>query len=364
MQKLVRSIKKLWHSLRCSPIAIGGVRYSIFAFLLSLSLSGYAQENLVFEGGGIRGIAYCGALEVLQQHNMLGGVKRVAGTSVGAIQATLVALNYTPQEMAAIIADLNLKHFNDGGFIFMGGAHRMRKNYGWYKGNKLRNWIGDLIEARTGQADLTFAQLHALAQTKGFKDLYITGTDLTQQCIEVFSYETYPDMKITDAVRISVSIPLYYGAVFMDSLQHITYRPKKHLNYRVFVDGGILSNFPIHTFDDKRYFARADSALQTTRNPATLGIRLDSDDQIKYDLDGKGLAPFRITSMKSYIGAFYNVILENLNRQDLTPEDWKRTLSISTAGIGPKVRKLPTRDKDALINSGRKGAEAFLERKP
>jgi NTE family protein len=340
-----------------------GVPCSIFAFLFcSLSISTHAQpcKNLVFEGGGIRGIAYCGALEVLQQHNLLDSVKRVAGTSVGAIQATVVALNYTPQEMATLIADLNLRHFNDGGFMFIGGAHRLRKNYGWYKGNKLRSWIGHLIETKTGNADLTFGELHMLAQTKGYKDLYVTGTDLTRQCLEVFSYENHPNMKIKDAVRISVSIPLYYGAVFMDSLQNITYRPRKNTHYRIFVDGGIIGNFPIHIFDHPRYMAGADTSQQSLHNANTIGIRLDSDAQIRYDLDGKGLAPFRITGMKSYMGAFYNVILENLNRQSLTPEDWKRTISISTAGVGPKVRKLAVRDKEGLVNSGKKGAEAFL----
>jgi len=345
------------------------LRHSIFAFTVSLivastpSLTAHAQpcDNLVFEGGGIRGIAYCGALEVLQQSGKLNEVKRVAGTSVGAIQATVVALNYTPQEMAMLIADLNLKHFNDGGFIFIGGTHRLRRNYGWYKGNKLRTWIGDLLETKTGNAELTFGELHALAQTKGFKDLYVTGTDLTQQRMEVFSYENYPDMKIKDAVRISVSIPLYYGAVFMDSLQNITYRPQKNTKYRIFIDGGIIGNFPIHIFDQARYMTNADSTAHIKYNPNTLGIRLDSDDQIRYDMDGKGLAPFRITGMKSYMSAFYTVILENLNRQNLTSEDWKRTISISTAYIGPKVRKLPAHDKDALIASGRKGTEAFLK---
>jgi len=334
----------------CIRYSIFNIHYSIFAFIL-FAFQAHAQpcDNLVFEGGGIRGIAYCGALEVLQQYGKLNDLKRVAGTSVGAIQATVVALNYTPQEMATLIADLNLKHFNDGGFIFIGGTHRLRRNFGWYKGNKLRAWVGQLLEEKTGNNDLTFGELHALAQTRGFKDLYVTGTDLTEQRMEVFSYENYPHMKIKDAVRISVSIPLYYGAVFMDSTQNITYKPRKHVSYRVFVDGGIVGNFPIHIFDEPRYGSN------------TLGIRLDTDDQIRYDHDGKGLAPFRITGMKSYMGAFYNVILENLNRQSLTPEDWKRTVSISTAGIGPKVKKLHARDKNALISSGRKGAEAFLQ---
>ncbi|WP_226163281.1 patatin-like phospholipase family protein [Hymenobacter terricola] len=48
-------------------------------------------RNLVMEGGGIRGIAYGGALLELEQQGILRGLERVGGTSAGAIQAALLA---------------------------------------------------------------------------------------------------------------------------------------------------------------------------------------------------------------------------------------------------------------------------------
>ncbi|VFS56685.1 Patatin-like phospholipase [Leminorella grimontii] len=54
----------------------------------------YPFENLVFEGGGVKGIAYVGALEVLEEEGILDNVKNVAGSSVGAIAAVLVGLGY------------------------------------------------------------------------------------------------------------------------------------------------------------------------------------------------------------------------------------------------------------------------------
>ncbi len=44
-------------------------------------------RNLVFEGGGVRGIAYAGALRVLEERGSLSVVERVGGTSVGAVTA-------------------------------------------------------------------------------------------------------------------------------------------------------------------------------------------------------------------------------------------------------------------------------------
>ena len=42
-------------------------------------------RNLVFEGGGVKGIAYAGAVAVLEDKGILPGIRRVAGTSAGAI---------------------------------------------------------------------------------------------------------------------------------------------------------------------------------------------------------------------------------------------------------------------------------------
>ena len=52
-------------------------------------------RNLVMEGGGIRGIAYGGALLELEQRGVLAGLRRVGGTSAGAIQAALLAVGYS-----------------------------------------------------------------------------------------------------------------------------------------------------------------------------------------------------------------------------------------------------------------------------
>jgi NTE family protein len=333
-------------------------------FLFTKNIAAQSYENLVFEGGGVRGIAYCGALDVLEKKGIVKDLKRVAGTSAGAIQAALVSLNYSSEEITRIIGEMNVKKFNDGHMIFFGGSNRLRKNYGWYKGDVFLKWIERLIAKKTGNPNLTFKQLHDLAQNdRAFKDLYITATNLSKQRAELLSYESFPDMKISDAVRISISIPLYYRAAFMDSLHHITYKPKTATKYDILVDGGILDNYPIHTFDKKRYINVNDTSSQAFVNHSTLGIRLDSEEQIRYDSANLGLAPVEITGFKSYLLAFYNIIIENLNRQKLTPEDWTRTISVSTENIGPRVKRTSAKSKETLIDSGKRSAEAFLSKR-
>ncbi len=58
----------------------------------------YSFQNLVFEGGGVKGIGYVGALEVLDGKGILPSITRVGGTSAGAITAFLLGLDYSNAE--------------------------------------------------------------------------------------------------------------------------------------------------------------------------------------------------------------------------------------------------------------------------
>jgi NTE family protein len=70
----------------------------------------------------------------------------------------------------------------------------------------------------------------------------------------VFGYETHPTMRVADAVRISMSIPLYFRAVLLDAdNQVIQGRPKAGQPVQVLVDGGLLANYPLHIFDQPQY---------------------------------------------------------------------------------------------------------------
>jgi len=333
----------------------------LFSCLLTIKSVSLAQstreiKNLVFEGAGIRGIAYCGALQEMESHGMMLPIQRVAGTSAGAIMAMAVSLGYSSAEVANIIGGTNFKSFNDGRYFFIGGINRVNKYFGWYRSNKFDQWIGKLIDTKTGNADITFLELHQ----RNFKDLYITGTCLNKQKPVLFSFETYPNMRIRDAVRISMSIPLYFEAVFLDKNGQIVNHPSNKQDLDVMVDGGFTGNFPIHVFDSTRYQACFDSN-QFVHNFQTIGFRIDSDAQIKKDSTGAELAELPINNLKNYLGAFYNIVIENLNRQSLTNSDWARTVSISDGGIGPRLRKLSKKDIEVLMENGRVAINKHLD---
>jgi NTE family protein len=315
-----------------------------------LQLQLYAQtkpviKNLVFEGAGIRGIAYCGAIKEMESAGIMKPVEKVGGTSAGAVVALTISLGYTGREIQDIIAKTNFKKFNDGSYFFAGGFNRMNKYFGWYRGQKIEKWLEEIIYKKTSNADITFEELHQ----KGFKDLYITGTCLNKQKLIIFSHETYPAMKVKDAVRISMSIPLYFESVFIDTDGKVIHHPKNKEGLDVMVDGGITANFPIRIFD-----------TGANNNEATLGFRIDSDEQINNDRESKNIAPLPVDNLQQYLKAFYNMIIETLNRQQLTAEDWQRTVSISDGKIGPRIRKLSAAEINILIENGRQAMKNFL----
>lgn len=134
----------------------------ISVFILFYANNAISQcqiENLVFEGAGIRGIAYAGVIEELEKQGKLKHINKVGGTSAGAITALMISLGYSSSEIESIITSTKFKKFNDGRFIFFGAFIRLNKKYGWYRGEKFNDWIGKLIKEKTGDPEITFEEL-------------------------------------------------------------------------------------------------------------------------------------------------------------------------------------------------------------
>ena len=149
----------------------------------------------------------------------------------------------------------------------------------------------------------------------------------------------------------------------------ITGKPAPGQPVQVLVDGGLLANYPVDLFDKPRYLPAGTAAAPDARgnvfNPETLGLRLDRAEQIPLDTRPAGrqqLAPYDITDFNTYVGALYTVALENLN--PVQPADWQRTISIDFLGFSPKIKRMSDAQKKQLMDSGRKGAQAFLALSP
>lgn len=243
-----------------------------------LPFSRSQYRNLVFKGGGVRGIAYMGALEVLEQEGILGSIERVAGTSSGAIAATLVSFRKPIDDTIRMFDSLDLgkvpqngpgSHAKAFGFLPLPNTESYRRifeRYGWYSSEYFYDWLQEVIAGQcSGKKDATFNDF----KRRGFRDLHIIASNLSRRCAQVFSYATTPDVAVADAVRMSMSIPLYFEALRFDG--------QKFGQGDYFVDGGLYNNYPIHVFDQEKYV----HSLRNFRggiNWETLGLFLMPDD--------------------------------------------------------------------------------------
>ncbi len=339
--------------------------YFLFLFLLPATLFSqpdYKYKNLALEGGGVRGLAYAGALEVLEQKNILQHIERVAGSSAGAIAGLMISLGYNSTEIDSILQNLKIQQFNDGKDI-VGKIIRIKKEYGLFKGNKFEKWLGKLIEYKTGDSNTTFNDLHKKhLQDNIFKDFYCTGTNISRQQLEIFSWETWPQMELKTAVHISSCIPFYFKPVAIDSIGKEVSAKKILPVCDLYVDGGMLCNFPINMFDSCPAGQNPLISENVEYNYETLGLKLEREKQVQEFSKNKTIiAPYQIKNMKEYTSAVMNLMMEKLNRNsaDLSNEKG-RTIYISYGEFSGRVRKISQEEKRILHDNGVAAANQFF----
>jgi len=326
----------------------------------------YPFRNLVFEGGGVKGIAYVGAMQVLEAKGILKDIVRVGGTSAGAINATLLGLNYSVDETMQTLSRLNFRRFLDDSWGIVRDTNRLITDFGWYKGDFFRTWIGEIIEAKTGNSESTFLEVDSLKKERNFRDLHFIGTNLSTGFGEVLSFEHTPRMCVADAVRISMSIPLFFAA-------------KRSMRGDVYVDGGVVDNYPVKVFDRQKYVqehfavppyyeehnkelrAAGKDISPYVYNKETLGFRLDSAREIAVFRDQAEPEHQKIEDFFAYTWALVETILSIQNNYHLHGDDWQRTIYIDTLGVGTTDFDLNDDKKDALVASGRTNTQKYLE---
>lgn len=327
----------------------------------------YHFRNLVFEGGGVKGIAYAGALRVMEEKNILGSIKRVGGASAGAIMAVLLGLAYSLSDIKKILSELDFRNFMDDSTGVVRDFRRLVNEFGWCRGEFFRAWIGELIRKKTGNSEATFNDLHSAGKKAGYRSLFLMGTNLSTGFAEVFSHEHTPRMCIADAARISMSIPLFFAA-------------RRSMRGDVYVDGGLIDNYPVKLFDRKKYvekhfrippyYKKHNSRLKKegkkispyVYNMETLGFRLDSAKEIAVFRDQAEPEKRNIADFFQYSSALVGAILNIQDSAHLHSDDWERTIYIDTLGVDTTDFDLKDERKNDLIDSGYKWTKNYFDK--
>lgn len=306
-------------------------------------------ENLCFEGGGVNGVCYPGALqefEVAVNGKFLSGTKNVVGSSVGSIIATGVACGATADQLRAKVLSIDFESLLDDSWGIVDDVYRVFTEYGFYKGDALYNLVGTTIQEFTGRADLTFDDLY----NKTGKHLVVTGTNIDTENTVYFSRLKYPTMQVRDAVRISASFPLFYKSV--------------NFNNSYWVDGGLLNNYPIGVFDTPRY-------CNNGFNTKTLGFKIlhasedpNYENPSLYEDDPGEPAENKITNLKGFALALGNSVYDQCQKVHVSPEDIERSVLVNVGDSSSLNFKITSDEKIQLLNAGQAAAKAFIAAHP
>jgi NTE family protein len=312
-------------------------------------------QNLVFSGGGTKGVAYVGVLRVLDKMGISAKIKRYGGASAGAIIAALLAVGMSTDEIEKNLptsymqfldtesgsADDIIKELSKIGKVIDGSIDIIdifqiiwnrgviidpeKSHMGLFKGDAFLNWLKQCFVNHKVSADITFKELY---DNTG-KELHLMLCDANYGKTLVANYINTPDMPITLAVRCSMAIPFFFYPVTF--------------NGDLFVDGGTMYNYPVEIFDTE------------TDQESTLGFILSTASSV--------LWPERsndnnlIQHISRVIGAFMNVSYEYCFREG----NAARTVFIDPAGVSAINFNL---SKDQIIQlkaNGTKAAQAFFQ---
>jgi predicted acylesterase/phospholipase RssA len=213
-------------------------------------------KRLLFAGGGTRCLAFVPALERLDRENALSNVVEWWGTSAGSLVAAVLAITKSTVHLSWIIRQTDFTRFRDMSVL---NLVELTTTWGLDDGASMSRELMRIFEiAKPGSSQ------YCMRDVVG---LHVVVADLNLHQTVVISSETFPSLRIVDAVRASMSLPIFY-------------RPYKNpVNGNLWVDGGLRAHFPWYCLrsDAERRESLGFSFQQTwIRGPSTFSEYLFS----------------------------------------------------------------------------------------
>ena len=270
------------------------------------------KYTCIFGGGAIRGVAYVGALKALDELGV--EIQTLAGSSVGSIIASLLAVGYTTNEIYEIIIGVNFDLFRDIHFGF-------GKTFALSKGEVFLEWLREVIEKKFYGENYKKGENPTVKFKDLDKDLVIITTDLTNFKCKEFSKQETPDFEVATAIRISSSMPGLMSPIKYEDLE--------------LVDGDLQKSWPLWKLSENLY----------PKNERVLEFRLEGD----YDRNGKNAI--------DYINTVYSCVTSIATKSVVEEYGHKDSFDYVTINTGDIVIvdfNLSKDKREELIDAGYK----------
>lgn len=305
----------------------------------------------VFEGGGVRAVAYAGAYLAAEEAGIR--FSRVAGSSAGSIAAAFIATGGDPEKIKSQLMDLDMAALqrppNDKGSLFPkpgkfvwalskvpGNKIQSVTNFLQYFGNfssdDLQKWVEKSLRELLGESDRQLPD-----RPVRFSDLkvplYVLAADVLQKSPKIWCLDTTPEDSVAFAIQASCAIPFHFQPVF--SAQS------------AFVDGGAVSNLPSHVFPPMtKNFGRF--------SEKTLAFRLNSKPkEIKT----------AFVDATDYAFSIADTVVASATMIQQTLQDGIFPIVIDTEDVGSTdFEKMTDAKKLTLLENGKEAVRNFVAR--
>lgn len=268
--------------------------------------------KLLLSGGGIKGIAICGAIEKLDEEiQILSTVKTIIGTSISSYIAFFLAIGLNVRKIRAVFEKINLGDLQEFDIKLL------LSKFGLDDGSKFASLIRAAIQTQNLNPNMTFKELSEMGKYK----IILVGTNINTSKPVYFSEEHTPDMLVCQALRISGGYPFAFTPI--------------EINGELYADGGLTS--PI-----------ASELITKKDRNNTLGIVLH-----------RGFSRYHTDDLQSYGIGVISCLIDSLLDSKLEKIKHHIVISypVSSMNFG-----LEEEEKNKILEFGRNKAKEWLDK--
>ena len=155
-----------------------------------------------------------------------------------------------------------------------------------------------------------------------------------------FNYEKTPNTPVYVGVVTSMSVPFYFRPNIIDG--------------KMYVDGGVLNNFPLDNFDT------IDEKGRKIENPNTLGFMLCPAKELKegHHYSRRSIKRFSLSILN---GLLDKITEHHYEKELLKPERERRLIQINTGTVKTLDFSLNDFKKETLVDYGHKATHRFFQ---
>lgn len=250
----------------------------------------FTNCNIIFGGGGVKGIAYLGALYALEQNGFK--INKVGGTSVGAIIASLIIMGYNSIELIQLLKEINLENYFKKYKI--NKFSKVLKNQGLVSSESIYNLLKPLYLKKQ-----YWYYKDVIKNNQSY--LKVTTTKLKPKIKEIIIPDDLNNLNINKE-----KFPII-DSVIMSSAYPIYFTPYK-MNNQIFIDGGIKERINLTLFKNEPLLLLAFSLC---KNPKELYKKINNGYLININTNDIKVLDFKITiqEIKNLLNIGYQTVI-------------------------------------------------------